>query len=203
LGLNLVREIVELHGGRVDVSSKVGIGSRFAFDLLCGNLPFVFPLPAEPSASIDVVPQPSVDSSAIAPQPELSSGEPSLRKQPLIAIADDDQANIDTVSDYLKAKGYDIIVAKNGREAIDQTKLHRPDAILMDVQMPVLNGLAAIQELRCEPEFAQLPIIALTALAMQGDRERCLAAGATEYMTKPVTLRVLAATIQESITVHV
>ena len=204
LGLNLVREIVELHGGRMVVSSEVGIGSRFAFDLPCGSLPFVFPLLPEPAASEEVVPSPSVDSAAtIASQPEAASGEPQLRTQPLILSVDDDKTNIETLADYLEAKGYKMMAAENGREAIELTKLHRPDAVLMDVQMPVLNGLAAIQELRCDPQFAKLPIIALTALAMQGDRERCLAAGATEYMSKPVTLRVLAATIQELITVPV
>jgi CheY-like chemotaxis protein len=65
----------------------------------------------------------------------------------------------------------------------------------MDIQMPVMNGLEAMTRLRMNPRFAATPIIALTALAMPGDRERCLQAGATEYMTKPVGLRILANTI--------
>ena len=203
LGLNLVREIVELHGGRVAVSSEVGIGSQFSFDLPCGSLPFVFPLPPAPGASEEVVPPPIDRATTTASQPDAARAERRLRTQPLILSVDDDKTNIETLADYLEAKGYDMMVAENGREAIELTKLHHPDAILMDVQMPVLNGLAAIQELRCDPQFAKLPIIALTALAMQGDRDRCLAAGATEYMTKPVTLRVLAATIQELIAVPV
>lgn len=189
LGLNLVREIVELHGGRVGVSSEIGVGSRFTVDLPSGGIPFIFPLPTA---------VPTTDRLAIAPQPDSSSNT-QLKRKPLISIVDDDKANVETLSDYLEAKGYNIIVAENGREAIELTKLHHPDAILMDVQMPVLNGLAAIQELRSDPQFTKLPIIALTALAMKGDRERCLTAGANEYLTKPVTLGLLAATIQELI----
>ena len=69
----------------------------------------------------------------------------------------------------------------------------------MDIQMPILDGLKAIAQLRSDPYFERLPIIALTALAMNGDRERCLEAGANEYLAKPVTLGLLAATIQELI----
>jgi CheY-like chemotaxis protein len=188
LGLNLVREIVELHGGRVSVSSEINVGSRFVVDLPCGDLPFIFPLPTDRAAD---------DTATIPPQPGFAGGEATPMRPPLILIADDNKANVETLSDYLEAKGYNIIFAENGREAIEMTKLHRPDSILMDVQMPVLDGLVAIEQLRSDPQFAKLPIIALTALAMKGDRERCLAAGANEYLTKPVTLQLLAATIQE------
>ena len=188
LGLNLVREIVELHCGRVSVSSEINVGSRFVVDLPCGDLPFIFPLPTDRRAD---------DITTISPQTGCSGGAATLMRPPLILIADDNKANVETLSDYLEAKGYNIIFAENGREAIEMTKLHHPDSILMDVQMPVLSGLVAIEQLRSDPQFAKLPIIALTALAMKGDRERCLAAGANEYLTKPVTLQLLAATIQE------
>jgi predicted ATPase/signal transduction histidine kinase/CheY-like chemotaxis protein len=180
LGLNLVREIVELHGGRVGVSSQINIGSRFTVDLPCGDRSYIFPFTPDRSAD---------DIAIISPQPQL-------RLIPIL-IVDDDKATVETLSDYLEAKGYNIICAKNGLEAIDLTRLHHPSAILMDIQMPVLDGLGAIEQLRSDPQFAKLPIIALTALAMTGDRERCLAAGANEYLTKPVTLQLLAATIRE------
>jgi CheY-like chemotaxis protein len=79
-------------------------------------------------------------------------------------------------------------------------QLHHPDAILMDLYMPVLDGLSAIERLRTDPQFANLPIIALTARSQSEDRELCLAAGANEYLAKPVTLQLLASTIQELVT---
>jgi CheY-like chemotaxis protein len=84
-----------------------------------------------------------------------------------------------------------MIYASNGREAVELARIHAPALILMDVQMPEMNGLEAIRRLRADPQFADVPIIALTAMAMTGDRERCLAAGATAYISKPVALKHL------------
>jgi CheY-like chemotaxis protein len=82
--------------------------------------------------------------------------------------------------------------AINGLLAVKMARELRPALILMDIQMPVLDGLAAIREIRADPAMAATPIVALTALAMPGDRERCLSAGATDYMSKPVSLKALA-----------
>ena len=81
--------------------------------------------------------------------------------------------------------------ATNGVVAVRLARELRPALILMDIQMPVMDGLSAIREIRADPAIAAIPIVALTALAMPGDRERCLAAGATEYMSKPVNLKAL------------
>lgn len=122
----------------------------------------------------------------LAPSVSPSSGGP-----PLLLIADDNESNIHTLSGYLRARGYDVGVARNGYEAIERALEDRPDAILMDIQMPVLDGLEATRRIRAHAETASIPIIALTALAMAGDRERCLAAGADDYLSKPVSLRAL------------
>jgi CheY-like chemotaxis protein len=95
------------------------------------------------------------------------------------------------MSDYLVAKGFRLTVARNGREAVDQTRELRPDLILMDIQMPGVNGMEATRQIREDSEFSSVPIIALTALAMPGDRERIIEAGANEYVAKPVSLRAL------------
>ena len=87
--------------------------------------------------------------------------------------------------------------AKDGQEAIALAKSHQPDLILMDVQMPVMDGLEATKQIRLDPSLVNIPIIALTALAMEGDRDRCLAAGANEYISKPIKLKQLVHLIQD------
>ena len=113
-----------------------------------------------------------------------------------LLLAEDNEANVEAVAGYLEDTGYEVLVARDGNEAVAMADLHRPALILMDVQMPHLDGLAATQLLRRRPEFARTPVIALTALAMPGDEARCLAAGATAYITKPVVLKDLTATIR-------
>lgn len=99
------------------------------------------------------------------------------------------------IGEYLESHGFTIIVAHDGLEAFEKTRYSNPDLILMDIQMPALNGLEAIRRLRKDPRFLSTPIIALTALALPGDRERCIEAGANEYMSKPVGLKNLRETI--------
>jgi len=108
-----------------------------------------------------------------------------------ILLAEDTETNIMVVGDYLESLGYALTIAMNGREALEKAMETQPDIILMDIQMPVMDGLEATRQLRADPHFADVPIIALTALAMNGDRERCLEAGATDYISKPVSLKKL------------
>lgn len=117
------------------------------------------------------------------------SSPPAARRR--ILLAEDNAANIHAFSNYLAAKGYDMIVVHNGRDAVDRAKQEIPDLILMDIQMPHMNGLDAIREIRAEAGLRQVPIIAVTALAMPGDQEKCLAAGANDYLSKPVSLKEL------------
>jgi CheY-like chemotaxis protein len=114
-------------------------------------------------------------------------------------LAEDDRANAEAMVDYLEAKGYRVIVARNGSEAVDLARNRAPDLVLMDIQMPGTDGLEAMRRIRagadaiseCGPAVAKTPIIALTALAMPGDRERCLRAGADAYLSKPVGFKQL------------
>ncbi|MDY6902176.1 MAG: response regulator [Cyanobacteriota bacterium] len=178
LGLSLVKRIVELHGGRVGVISEEGVGSCFTVDL-----PYTAATPSLCELEIH---------SEIS---KLSDKEQTT--SPLILLAEDNEANITTISSYLKAKGYQIVLAKNGEEAIALTVAKTPDLILMDVQMPKIDGIEAMQQIRQNPNLVSLPIIAFTALAMKGDRERCLQAGANEYLSKPVKLNQLTLAIQK------
>ncbi|WP_251955851.1 response regulator [Nostoc commune] len=92
-------------------------------------------------------------------------------KPPLILLAEDNQANIDTMSDYLESQGYHLILANNGQQAIDLVRDQRPDLIVMDIQMPGMDGLEAMRRIRDDRQFMHIPMIALTALAMPSDRQ--------------------------------
>jgi PAS domain S-box-containing protein len=129
--------------------------------------------------------QPATPSPALVVVPETAVPE----NVPRILLADDNETTIEMLSEYLHAHGYQVSVARNGVEAIQRTTEESPDLILMDIQMPRIDGLEAIRRIRAMHSVADTPIIALTALAMPGDEERCLEAGADAYLSKPVRLR--------------
>jgi len=131
------------------------------------------------------------------PAPVVELPRPSESPGPLLLLAEDNETNIVAIGDYLRANGYRLAVARDGSEALELALALNPALILMDIQMPVLDGLTVTKRLRAISEFAKTPIIALTALAMPGDRERCLAAGANEYLSKPVSLKRLRQVLEE------
>ncbi|MBD2441365.1 response regulator [Nostoc sp. FACHB-110] len=112
-------------------------------------------------------------------------------KKPIILLAEDNEANIITTMSYLEANNFLVMLARNGREAVQIAKQHQLNLILMDIQMPEMDGLEAIRQIRADVKNRDIPIIALTALAMPGDQQRCIDAGATEYLSKPVRLKNL------------
>ncbi len=103
-----------------------------------------------------------------------------------IVVAEDNEANLELIRAILETRGFEVIEAHDGEEAIAKIRETGPDLVLMDVQMPLLNGVGALQKLRREPGLAAIPVIALTAYAMCGDKEDFLAAGFDSYVSKPI-----------------
>ncbi len=106
-----------------------------------------------------------------------------------ILIVEDNPTNMRLISMVLGSKGYSLLEAIDGEEALAVAIEGRPDLIVMDIQLPKMDGLEVTRRLRQTPEFKQTPIIALTASAMEGDREKIMAAGCDEYISKPVNTR--------------
>ena len=107
---------------------------------------------------------------------------------PRILLVEDNEMNRDLLSRRLTRKGYEIILAEDGEEAIRRVREDHPDLVLMDMNLPVKHGWTASRELKADPLTAAVPVIALTAHAMSGDRERALDAGCDDYETKPIEL---------------
>ena len=103
-----------------------------------------------------------------------------------ILVVDDDAGNLRLAVTVLEQAGHEVLNAKGGAEGIEAALAHAPDLVLMDVQMPGLDGVSALRRLRAEPRTAALKVVALTALAMKGDRELLLAEGFDGYVQKPI-----------------
>ncbi|MEO1522330.1 MAG: PAS domain S-box protein, partial [Cyanobacteria bacterium J06633_2] len=202
LGLALVKRIVELHGGHVSVTSKIGVGSCFTIELPYG---IATQSDTSPPETLTTNISEGANISKRSGGPTLSRNfethanpaiEPSTEASPLVLLAEDNEANITTLSSYLQAMGYRVQVATSGQAAIEFAQAKRPSIVLMDIQLPDLDGLSAIEQIRQLSHLAQTPIIALTAFATEDDRTRCLAAVADKYLSKPVKLKQLALSIQ-------
>jgi signal transduction histidine kinase/DNA-binding response OmpR family regulator len=169
LGLAISRQIVRLMGSDITVESRPGAGSRFRFEL-------TLPVVARAAAAADDEQRGIV-------------GYRGPRKT--LLIADDVTANRDMLVELLESFGFGVITAADGEQALEQVREHAPDLVLMDIMMPVLDGLTAIRRMRQSPATAQTPVIAVSASVSQGDQARSLEAGATAFLSKPVAVPAL------------
>lgn len=181
LGLALVYRLAELHGGSVTVHSTLNLGSRFTISLPHRTK-------SHPKWS-----EPRGDAAASLGQ-SLTEADGSAA--PAILLADDNEMSTADLKDELAQQGYRVILAQNGIGAVAQAQKCLPDLIFIDMQMPQMSGLEVLRQLRQLPGLAKTPIIALTALVVPGDRELCLATGATEYTSKPISLSTLRQLLQ-------
>jgi CheY-like chemotaxis protein len=115
----------------------------------------------------------------------------------VILIVEDDPKNLKLIRDLLQIRGYTALEATDGKQGVDMARAKMPDLILMDIQMPVMDGFEAISILKADPVTKSIPIIALTAFAMQGDREKCIEAGCNDYITKPLDTRAFVTKVKE------
>ncbi|HEY4300944.1 MAG TPA: response regulator [Candidatus Didemnitutus sp.] len=116
---------------------------------------------------------------------------------PKILLVEDNEMNRDMLSRRLEKRGFTVVIAVDGAAGVAQAKAEKPDLVLMDMSLPVIDGWEATKMIRADADIAAIPIIALTAHAMSSDREKCLAAGCNDFDTKPVELPRLLGKIDE------
>jgi len=177
LGLALVKQLTELHHGEVQLSSELGQGSCFTVTL---------PNPLNPTAATE---PPTAKTHSLQ--------STTTKQQPLILLVEDTQDHVDNVRDFLTHFGYQVSVAYSGQEALTIITHTRPSLVLMDINMSHMDGFEVTQHIRDNPNYQDLPIIAVTAMTMSGDKERCLAVGMNDYVSKPLNLRKLLETIEK------
>jgi two-component system cell cycle response regulator DivK len=115
---------------------------------------------------------------------------------PQILVVEDNERNMKLFRDVLHASGYRTLEAATGERAVELVFEHRPDLVLMDIQLPDIDGVEALARLRADERLSSVPVLALTAQAMEGDRERFLAAGFDGYLSKPVNIAEFIATVK-------
>ncbi|MBP7591976.1 MAG: GAF domain-containing protein [Chloroflexi bacterium] len=176
LGLALVHRLVQMHHGTIELESQVGIGSKFTISLPWSSVTAKNKQTNGPTAvsPITLPASPVIDNSDIT-----------------LLLVEDNEAAMEALTEYLATQGYHVVQARNGLEAVELAFSAAPDLILMDIQMPGLDGLEAMRRIRANPNQAATIIVAMTALVMPGDRERCLEAGANTYISKPISFKEL------------
>jgi signal transduction histidine kinase/ActR/RegA family two-component response regulator len=167
LGLAISRQLAELQGGTIHAASELGRGSLFTL---------VIPMESAPSLEKEVLTPPAA---------KEAGGE---RSRVRVLLVEDNLVNQKVVIAVLRKKGYQIDIAGDGKQALAllESAVQPYDLVLMDVQMPIMDGMEATRLMRRDPRWKSLPVIAMTAHAMNGDKERCLEAGMDAYIAKPV-----------------
>jgi CheY-like chemotaxis protein/HPt (histidine-containing phosphotransfer) domain-containing protein len=182
LGLTISQRLTRMLGGTIDARSEHGQGSTFSVIIDTGASP------TDPAQIIEHPDESILGTSVKAPT------QIGIRLSGRLLLAEDGRDNQRLISTHLRNAGAEVVIAENGRIAVDLATTQRFDLILMDMQMPEMDGYEATSELR--RRGMALPIVALTAHAMADDRAKCLGAGCTDYLTKPIEKELLLATVR-------
>ncbi len=203
LGLSLAQRLTEMHNGGIEIESVFGQGSRFIVTLPWSSLVTGDDLLSNSQeqgtrSSRMELPLRVMELPLRVVELPLRVVELPLR---VVMFADDNEMVLHVVADFLETGQFRVVKIRGGAELLERITEVHPDIILVDIQMPGMGGLETIRRIRAhaDPLIAAIPVIAVTALAIPGDRELCLLAGANEYLSKPLKLKKLAATIQKLI----
>ncbi|MGK5078687.1 ATP-binding protein [Janthinobacterium sp. HLX7-2] len=181
IGLVVTKRLVELMDGSIGVASEAGVGSTFWIELRAADS---LPLPAPP----------------LLPRPDLAGALLDNSAPVTLLYVEDNPANLTLVEEIVRyCPQLQLLTAKDGRLGVEMARSHLPQLILMDINLPTMNGIDALKLLRADPRTAHIPVIALTANAMPGDVERSMALGFYRYLTKPLNVDEFNAAINSAL----